>query len=609
MHPTSATAQPEPAPPPRPLGATAQLLLPPSSSSAAAARLVASSPWDSGSGSFVGTTFEEDVDMEPDDSAHLMDLLARASPEAGTAVPRIHQASMTVQGLLKRENQDRVVTAINLRDLGAQTNPIASRKGAGSRQHNGSHSNGGIGRSSITLRSGSGKTPGVSYCAVFDGHGGTAACTLGSERLQHIIAGDDAFHEAFDAWLRGDFAGAENLQALWSSAFAALDAEILERSDASGHMDGSTVVAAVHAGACLVSVGAGDSRAVLSRHGRAVRLTTDHTPNKLSERTRIEAAGGSVRFLKGSWRVVLPDVSNMTAKICACSRCLGDADFKAKALITANPEATHTLLVPHADACSIFASDGVWAFMSDQAAAKKLITKALDAGSCDDISVIVNLHVTKALDVGSCDDISVIVNLYDWHPHPEPFTHPAPHPTPAAAKKLVTKALDAGSCDDISVIVNLHVTKALDVGSCDDISVIVNLYDWHPHPEPFTHPAPHPTPAAAKKLVTKALDAGSCDDISVIVNLYDWGPHAHEHGTLTHTTSEEDGVGSSSGSEDARQRRAQHERAARSRSARPRRELRRAAGVHAGLPVHPHSTTEDCSDSGMCGSSSSDSDY
>lgn len=44
----------------------------------------------------------------------------------------------------------------------------------------------------------------------------------------------------------------------------------------------------------LVLANAGDCRAVLCRGGRALRLTTDHTPDVPGERTRIEAHRGIV---------------------------------------------------------------------------------------------------------------------------------------------------------------------------------------------------------------------------------------------------------------------------------------------------------------------------
>ena len=79
---------------------------------------------------------------------------------------------------------------------------------------------------------------------------------------------------------------------------------------------------------------AGDCRAGLRRSGAAHRLSTDHKPNIESEKRRIYFAGGRVEFL-GCWRVT----HNTLPIALACSRSLGDADFKfPNPLVEATPE-------------------------------------------------------------------------------------------------------------------------------------------------------------------------------------------------------------------------------------------------------------------------------
>jgi hypothetical protein len=72
------------------------------------------------------------------------------------------------------------------------------------------------------------------------------------------------------------------LAAISSSAAAAEDSA------------GTTALAAVVWGSTLYVANAGDSRAVLSRHGKAIELTRDHKPHEPSERQRIELCGGYV---------------------------------------------------------------------------------------------------------------------------------------------------------------------------------------------------------------------------------------------------------------------------------------------------------------------------
>ena len=52
----------------------------------------------------------------------------------------------------------------------------------------------------------------------------------------------------------------------------------------------------------LITANVGDSRAVLCRAGKAVRLSEDHKPDRRDERARIEGVGGSVLQIGSSWR-------------------------------------------------------------------------------------------------------------------------------------------------------------------------------------------------------------------------------------------------------------------------------------------------------------------
>ncbi len=64
----------------------------------------------------------------------------------------------------------------------------------------------------------------------------------------------------------------------------------------------------------------GDCRAVLARGSTALRLTRDHSPGTREERLRIESSGGTVRYLKGTWRILLPVNNGKFVKLCATSR-------------------------------------------------------------------------------------------------------------------------------------------------------------------------------------------------------------------------------------------------------------------------------------------------
>jgi len=215
-----------------------------------------------------------------------------------------------------------------------------------------------------------------------------------------------------------DEALAECLQRRWHSAFLRLDEEIIRASRTSGNVDGTTVLAGIHSGECLFVANAGDSRAVLSRSGAAVRLTRDHTPDVMSERARIEACGGMIRHMKGCWRVLLPNEALTQAKICSTSRGLGDADFKLRRLLTCEPEVTSLMLIPELDDLSIFATDGVWAAVDDDdavGAVRGVLRGAAPGTAANDIAQRAAIELVRlALSRGSADDISVVVHLYEW---------------------------------------------------------------------------------------------------------------------------------------------------------------------------------------------------
>lgn len=64
-----------------------------------------------------------------------------------------------------------------------------------------------------------------------------------------------------------------------------------------GHGGSTAVTAILIDGKRLWIANVGDSRAVLSRKGQAVQMTTDHEPN--TERGSIETRGGFVSNLPG----------------------------------------------------------------------------------------------------------------------------------------------------------------------------------------------------------------------------------------------------------------------------------------------------------------------
>ncbi|GAA5942393.1 PP2C family serine/threonine-protein phosphatase [Sporobolomyces koalae] len=130
----------------------------------------------------------------------------------------------------------------------------------------------------------------------------------------------------------------------------------------------------------------GDARAVLSRGGRAVRLSYDHKGTDHSEVKRITDAGGFV-------------LNNRVNGVLAVTRALGDSSMKE--FVVGKPYTTETTIGPH-DEWLIVACDGLWDVCSDadaieilkesrdaQDASQRLLDHALANFSTDNLSVLV----------------------------------------------------------------------------------------------------------------------------------------------------------------------------------------------------------------------------
>ncbi|KAL1524090.1 hypothetical protein AB1Y20_019000 [Prymnesium parvum] len=196
--------------------------------------------------------------------------------------------------------------------------------------------------------------PGCRFYAVFDGHNGAGASTLAAQTLWEELR--PRLRE--DVRAAGSVPSAQALRASLGGAFEATEAAVLRQA---AHC-GSTAVCALLLGDVLCVANLGDSRAVLCRAERAVRLTEDHKPNVPAEAARITAAGGTVTTPYARGTANVPRLNG----VLSVSRALGDAPFK-PALLSAEPDITVTRLSPH-DRFVILASDGVWDVMSDDAA-------------------------------------------------------------------------------------------------------------------------------------------------------------------------------------------------------------------------------------------------
>lgn len=136
----------------------------------------------------------------------------------------------------------------------------------------------------------------------------------------------------------------------------------------------------------LYTANVGDARAVLSRGGKAVRLTYDHKGSDVQEAKRITDAGGFV-------------MNNRVNGVLAVTRSLGDSSMKE--FVVGSPYTTETTLGDEDDFL-IVACDGLWDVCDDQTAVD-LIRNVKDAQEASQILL------DYALNNFSTDNLSILV--------------------------------------------------------------------------------------------------------------------------------------------------------------------------------------------------------
>uniref|UniRef100_A0A1D1Z664 protein-serine/threonine phosphatase n=1 Tax=Anthurium amnicola TaxID=1678845 RepID=A0A1D1Z664_9ARAE len=267
------------------------------------------------------------------------------------------------------------------------------------------------------------------FFAVFDGHGGTHVSALCRERMHVLLA--EELRRVSSEGVGGGQITEEGLTAATVRCFRRMDELALascacgsvgeppcgcEQAGLLSQIVGSTAVVAVVGRDRVLVANCGDSRAVLSRGGRAVPLSSDHKPDRPDELARIEAAGGRVIYVNGA-RVL---------GILAMSRALGDKYLKP--VVISEPEISFTERTPD-DEFLIIASDGLWDVLSNDLACD-IARRCLQDGSQPAIagglgedgdrvvepdasqsycSVAATLLTRLALGRNSTDNISVIV--------------------------------------------------------------------------------------------------------------------------------------------------------------------------------------------------------
>ncbi|MDD5008874.1 MAG: PP2C family serine/threonine-protein phosphatase [Syntrophorhabdaceae bacterium] len=214
---------------------------------------------------------------------------------------------------------------------------------------------------------------------IYDGHGGKTASRIAVEMLTPYFMHNRA--REMGKSLRDRRKDTDLLR----DAYLAVDNHLLER-----HIQSGTTAAHFYIMEDrFIAANAGDTRVIIGTEGNVIVLTVDHKPTLSGETGRIEALGGEVT------RIGTPRVQG----VLAVSRALGDLHLKP--YVIAEPRVAEGYLGKEND-YAVLACDGVWDVLTPedvirevrqstdpQKGADRIVKKALDHGSTDNIIVIV----------------------------------------------------------------------------------------------------------------------------------------------------------------------------------------------------------------------------
>jgi protein phosphatase 2C len=186
------------------------------------------------------------------------------------------------------------------------------------------------------------------FFGVYDGHGGAHVAGMCRERLHEVLVSELENNN------NGDDDECE-WEKILEGCFGKMDEEV--RGNAAARTVGTTAVVGVVGEDEVVVANCGDCRAILSRDGVPLALSTDHKPNRRDELERIENAGGRVINWNG-YRVL---------GVLATSRSIGDEYMRP--FVIWKPEVTVTKRTDK-DEFLILGSDGLWDVVSNQLACK-----------------------------------------------------------------------------------------------------------------------------------------------------------------------------------------------------------------------------------------------
>eukprot|EP00741_Cyanophora_paradoxa_P004732 tig00000826_g4590.t1 len=217
-----------------------------------------------------------------------------------------------------------------------------------------------------------GGDPDQAFFAVYDGHGGRGPVDFLSKRLHQTL-------------LEELQKTPQNVQECIKQAYLKTDQAMRDHQYA-----GTTAVTALirkqNGVRTLYIANAGDSRCVLCRNGKSVRLSYDHKASDPVEAQRCRDTGAFV-------------VNSRVNGVLSVTRAFGDHAMKNA--VTADPYITEVQIQPE-DQFFILACDGLWDVLSDQQAVDLIKSER-------DPSKMAELLVKQSLSQGSTDNVTAMV--------------------------------------------------------------------------------------------------------------------------------------------------------------------------------------------------------
>ncbi|KAM3600974.1 uncharacterized protein V6R79_005340 [Siganus canaliculatus] len=218
------------------------------------------------------------------------------------------------------------------------------------------------------------------YFAVFDGHGGVDAAIYAANHLHVNLVHQESFSQ-------------DPSEAL-CRAFKVTDEGFVKKASREHLRCGTTGVVTFLRGRTLYVAWLGDSQVILVRRGQVVELMKPHKPDREDEKQRIEALGGCVIWF-GTWRV------NGSLSV---SRAIGDSEHKPYIC----GDADHSVFpLDGSEDYLILACDGFWDTVNPDEAVR-VVSDHLQENA-GDTTMVAHKLVASARDAGSSDNITVIV--------------------------------------------------------------------------------------------------------------------------------------------------------------------------------------------------------